>query len=87
MLNHLFTTLVTWSYSFSTFDSNRLFLAFNYWSGNRLILSLPNMITKTGWGLVGLLAFYYVMRIVFSIVAYDSGLPSGIFLPILTMGA
>ena len=55
--------------------------------GNRLILSLPNMITKTGWGLVGLLAFYYVMRIVFSIVAYDSGLPSGIFLPILTMGA
>ena len=55
--------------------------------GNRLILSLPNMITKTGWGLVGLLTFYYVMRIVFSIVAYDSGLPSGIFLPILTMGA
>lgn len=55
--------------------------------GNRLILALPHMITKTGWGLVGLLAFYYVMRIVFSIVAYDSGLPSGIFLPILTMGA
>lgn len=55
--------------------------------GNRLILALPNIITKTGWGIVGMLAFYYVMRIVFSIVAYDSGLPSGIFLPILTMGA
>ncbi len=45
------------------------------------------MITKTGWGLIGLLTFYYVLRIVFSIVSYDSGLPSGIFLPILTMGA
>lgn len=55
--------------------------------GNRLILSLPHMITKTGWGLIGLLTFYYVLRIVFSIVSYDSGLPSGIFLPILTMGA
>ena len=38
-------------------------------------------------GLIGLLTFYYVLRIVFSIVSYDSGLPSGIFLPILTMGA
>ena len=55
--------------------------------GNRLILAMPHIITQSGWGLVGLLAFYYVMRIVFSIVAYDSGLPSGIFLPILTMGA
>lgn len=55
--------------------------------GNRLILSMPTMLTKTGWALVGILAFYYVMRIAFSIVSYDSGLPSGIFLPILTMGA
>lgn len=55
--------------------------------GNRLILSLPKMLTKSGWGIVGMLAFFYLMRIVFSIVAYDSGLPSGIFLPILTMGA
>lgn len=55
--------------------------------GNRLILSLPKMITATGWSLVGILGIYYVIRIVFSIVSYDSGLPSGIFLPILTMGA
>lgn len=55
--------------------------------GNRLILSLPKMITATGWSLVGSLGIYYVIRIAFSIVSYDSGLPSGIFLPILTMGA
>lgn len=55
--------------------------------GNRLILSLPKMITTTGWSLVGLLGVYYIIRIAFSIVSYDSGLPSGIFLPILTMGA
>ncbi|WEV37004.1 ClC family H(+)/Cl(-) exchange transporter [Lactobacillus sp. ESL0677] len=55
--------------------------------GNRLILSLPKMITKTGWSMVGLLLFFYLVRIIFSIVSYDSGLPSGIFLPILTMGA
>lgn len=55
--------------------------------GNRLILSLQKMLTQSGWALVGILAFYYVMRIAFSIISYDSGLPSGIFLPILTMGA
>lgn len=55
--------------------------------GNRLILSLPHMITNTGWALIGMLCGYYILRIAFSIVSYDSGLPSGIFLPILTMGA
>ena len=55
--------------------------------GNRLILSLPKMITGTGWALIGTLGVYYIFRIAFSIVSYDSGLPSGIFLPILTMGA
>lgn len=55
--------------------------------GNRLILSLPKMITSTGWALIGTLGVYYILRIAFSIVSYDSGLPSGIFLPILTMGA
>lgn len=55
--------------------------------GNHLILSLPKMITATGWSLVGILGVYYIIRIAFSIVSYDSGLPSGIFLPILTMGA
>lgn len=55
--------------------------------GNRLILSLQKMLTQGGWTLVGILAFYYVLRIAFSIISYDSGLPSGIFLPILTMGA
>ncbi|EFG55437.1 ClC family H(+)/Cl(-) exchange transporter [Lactobacillus amylolyticus] len=55
--------------------------------GNRLILSLSDMITTQGWVTVGMLAFFFVLRLVFSIVSYDSGLPSGIFLPILTMGA
>ena len=55
--------------------------------GNRLILSLSKTITTQGWVTVGMLAFFFLMRIVFSIVSYDSGLPSGIFLPILTMGA
>lgn len=55
--------------------------------GNRLILSLSKTITTQGWITVGMLAFFFVLRLVFSIVSYDSGLPSGIFLPILTMGA
>lgn len=55
--------------------------------GNRLILSLSDTVTKSGWNIVGMLAFFFVMRLAFSIVSYDSGLPSGIFLPILTMGA
>lgn len=55
--------------------------------GNRLILSLPGMIPTSTWSLVGILAVYYLIRLAFSIVSYDSGLPSGIFLPILTMGA
>ncbi len=55
--------------------------------GNRLILSLSKTITSQGWITVGILAFFFILRIVFSIVSYDSGLPSGIFLPILTMGA
>ncbi|GFZ26525.1 ClC family H(+)/Cl(-) exchange transporter [Lactobacillus corticis] len=55
--------------------------------GNRMILSLPKLIKHDGWALVGMLAAFFVLRLVFSIVSYDSGLPSGIFLPILTMGA
>lgn len=55
--------------------------------GNPLILSLAKTITAQGWATVGMLAFFYLLRIVFSIISYDSGLPSGIFLPILTMGA
>lgn len=55
--------------------------------GNRLILSLSKTITTQGWITVGMLAFFFLLRICFSIVSYDSGLPSGIFLPILTMGA
>lgn len=55
--------------------------------GNRLILSLSKTITLQGWYTVGMLAFFFLLRIVFSIISYDSGLPSGIFLPILTMGA
>lgn len=55
--------------------------------GNRLILALPKMIKINNWQMVKLLVLYFVIRIVFSIISYDSGLPSGIFLPVLTMGA
>lgn len=55
--------------------------------GNHLILSLSKTITTQGWITVGILFVFLLMRLVFSIISYDSGLPSGIFLPILTMGA
>lgn len=50
--------------------------------GNGLILSLNNTPTSIKL-LLGLLA----VRFVFSMVSYGSGLPGGIFLPILTLGA
>ena len=56
-------------------------------SGNRLILALPKMITADSWKMILVLLFFFLLRIIFSIVSYDSGLPSGIFLPVLTMGA
>lgn len=55
--------------------------------GSRLILFLPKIIYKGSWSLIYLLLFFFVIRLVFSIISYDSGLPSGIFLPVLTMGA
>ena len=50
--------------------------------GNGLILSFNNTPTSIKL-LLGLLA----VRFVFSMVSYGSGLPGGIFLPILTLGA
>jgi len=50
--------------------------------GNQLILSFAKM-TPLLWPLIG----YFVLRFVFSTVSYGSGLPGGIFLPILTLGA
>lgn len=50
--------------------------------GNGLILAIAK-ISPTFWVLLGLLA----LRFVFSMISYGSGLPGGIFLPILTLGA
>ena len=50
--------------------------------GNSLIISLPHL--NIG---VGLLLVYFVLRFIFSMISYASGLPGGIFLPILTLGA
>ncbi|QLE64698.1 Voltage-gated chloride channel family protein [Furfurilactobacillus rossiae] len=50
--------------------------------GNSVILDLAH-IHPGIWVLIGL----FVVRFVFSMVAYGSGLPGGIFLPILTLGA
>ncbi|MBA1392348.1 ClC family H(+)/Cl(-) exchange transporter, partial [Lactobacillus sp. XV13L] len=55
--------------------------------GSRLILALPKMIAHSSWSLVALLLFFLVVRLIFAIISYDSGLPSGIFLPVLTQGA
>ena len=56
-------------------------------SGSRLILSLNKLVSPLGWTVVGMLVAYYLIRLVFSIVSYDSGVPSGVFLPVLTLGA
>lgn len=50
--------------------------------GNGLILSLANQ-QPAALIVLGL----FVLRFVFSMVSYGSGLPGGIFLPILTLGA
>ncbi|MQS88949.1 ClC family H(+)/Cl(-) exchange transporter [Companilactobacillus mishanensis] len=50
--------------------------------GNDMIINLNNL--KVGfWILIGLFA----LRFIFSMVSYGSGLPGGIFLPILNLGA
>ncbi|AKP68247.1 ClC family H(+)/Cl(-) exchange transporter [Companilactobacillus ginsenosidimutans] len=50
--------------------------------GNGLIVDLNNL--KVGfWVLVGIFA----LRFIFSMISYGSGLPGGIFLPILNLGA
>lgn len=49
--------------------------------GNELILSWHSI------NAIKLLSIIFIVRIIFSIISYDSGLPGGIFLPILTMGA
>lgn len=50
--------------------------------GNSLIVSF-NHVNPSIWIFVGLL----LLRFVFSMISYGSGLPGGIFLPILTLGA
>lgn len=49
--------------------------------GNQLILNWH------GFTAIEILFLVFLLRISFSIISYDSGLPGGIFLPILTMGA
>ena len=50
--------------------------------GNQLILSL----TKQHFGLTAFLLFFLI-RFVWSMISYGSGLPGGIFLPILALGS
>ncbi|KRK63799.1 Chloride channel protein [Companilactobacillus tucceti DSM 20183] len=50
--------------------------------GNGIIINLP----KLGIGLTMLVGLF-VLRFVFSMISYGSGLPGGIFLPILNLGA
>lgn len=50
--------------------------------GNQLIISIG----QTQFSLL-VLAGFFLLRFVFSMISYGSGLPGGIFLPILTLGA
>lgn len=50
--------------------------------GHHLILDLP----KSHW-LLGSVLLFFVLRFIWSMIAYGSGLPGGIFLPLLTLGA
>ena len=50
--------------------------------GNRLILSL----TEQSFTFQALLA-YFIIRFIWSMISYGSGLPGGIFLPILALGS
>ena len=50
--------------------------------GNSLILSLKDTSIS-----IKLLVIVLIVRFVFSLISYGSGLPGGIFLPILTLGA
>lgn len=55
--------------------------------GDRLIFYLQKLIDKPSWTLVGIIFGFYLLRFVFSCISYGAELPSGIFSPILTMGA
>ncbi|MDO4912807.1 MAG: ClC family H(+)/Cl(-) exchange transporter [Lactobacillus sp.] len=55
--------------------------------GHNMIMSLPKMILTPSWGLATTLLGFLLLRFAYSIMCYDTGLPSGIFLPILTMGS
>lgn len=50
--------------------------------GNQLIVTFAQK-TPLLLPLIG----YFVLRLIFSMISYNSGLPGGIFLPILTLGA
>ncbi|MHA8110754.1 ClC family H(+)/Cl(-) exchange transporter [Lactobacillaceae bacterium Melli_B4] len=58
------------------------FMPITLGGGNVLILS----IAKTVPG-IGLLIAYLLVRFIFAAISYGSGVPGGIFLPILTLGA
>ncbi|MCO7127248.1 ClC family H(+)/Cl(-) exchange transporter [Sporolactobacillus shoreicorticis] len=59
-----------------------IFLPDTLGGGNQLILSVQKL-PSVVWILFAL----FVLRFVFSMISYGSGLPGGIFLPILTLGA
>ena len=50
--------------------------------GHHLILELPYSDVS-----LFILLFYFVIRFIWSMISYGSGLPGGIFLPILTLGS
>ncbi|MDO1605699.1 ClC family H(+)/Cl(-) exchange transporter [Lactobacillus sp. YT155] len=65
-----------------------LLIPIGYWApnliggGNSLILNLPHQHIT-----IILIVGIFLLRLFFSVVSYGSGLPGGIFLPILTLGA
>lgn len=69
-------------------NSHNIIISFRYFlpdtlgGGNSLILEIGGNI-PTVWLLLGI----FLLRLLFSTLSYGSGLPGGIFLPILTIGA
>ena len=50
--------------------------------GNTVVLGISHF-----WSNIWILIVLFIVRLVFSTISYGSGLPGGIFLPILTLGA
>lgn len=87
-LYHLFRKIIPIPVSYQSAFAFVLILPIGYFmpdllgGGHHLILELPHLQAS-----FHLLLLYLLIRFVWSMISYGSGLPGGIFLPILTLGS